>query len=497
MKKISNNKSVHNISQNEISNTEIADSKNKFKLFIDSFLVYGLGGIISKIIPIVMLPIITRLMPDSFYFGLNDLSSAAVSFGCAIAIMGMYDAMFRLFFEKEDEEYKKDICSTAFCFTLVISIIVFLILFFLKKPFSVFLFGNIKYYNLLYLTALSILIGSTNSIVAAPTRMKNKKGTFIIINTLSSFLSYSISVPLLIKGYYAIALPLSGVISAFVVEIIFWTKNKEWFQLKRFNFKYLNDLLKIAIPLLPNFLIYWIFNYSDRLMISKLLGAEFTGIYAVGARIGSISQLIYTAFAGGWQYFAFSTMKEDGQAKTLSSIFEYLGIISFVATMFIMSLGKLVFNSFFPPSYNDSFLVVPYLFLAPLLQMLFQIAGNQFLVIKKTWPIMFFLSLGAVINIILNFLMIPKIGIEGAGISTLVGYSMAIFITVLILKRMALINISKKFILACLLLILYFIIWRYMLYDKILISFILAIVATVINVYLYKEKLILLIKNLK
>ena len=44
---------------------------SKLKLFIENFLVYGLGGIISKIIPFVMIPIITRLMPSTDYFGIS------------------------------------------------------------------------------------------------------------------------------------------------------------------------------------------------------------------------------------------------------------------------------------------------------------------------------------------------------------------------------------------------------------------------------------------
>ena len=76
-------------------------------------MVYGLGGVISKAVPLLMLPIITRLMPDTFYFGLNDISTTIVSFGSAIAVMGMYDAMFRLFFDSEDEAYRKTICSTT------------------------------------------------------------------------------------------------------------------------------------------------------------------------------------------------------------------------------------------------------------------------------------------------------------------------------------------------------------------------------------------------
>ena len=90
---------------------------NKLKLFIENFLVYGLGGVISKIVPLIMVPIVTRLMPSSDYYGLSDLSNTVVQFASALAIMGMYDAMYRMFFEKEDDEYKKNICSTAFSFT--------------------------------------------------------------------------------------------------------------------------------------------------------------------------------------------------------------------------------------------------------------------------------------------------------------------------------------------------------------------------------------------
>ena len=75
---------------------------SKFKLFVENFLVYGLGGILNRIVPFLMLPIITRLMPNTKYFGLNDLSNTIVQFGTAIAIMGMYDAVFRLFFDKDD-----------------------------------------------------------------------------------------------------------------------------------------------------------------------------------------------------------------------------------------------------------------------------------------------------------------------------------------------------------------------------------------------------------
>lgn len=82
---------------------------DKFKLFLENFLIYGFGGIISKIIPLIMVPIVTGIMPNAGYYGISDLSNTVVQFGSAIAIMGMYDAMYRMFFEKDVETYKKNL----------------------------------------------------------------------------------------------------------------------------------------------------------------------------------------------------------------------------------------------------------------------------------------------------------------------------------------------------------------------------------------------------
>ena len=320
----------------------------KFKLFIENLLVYGLGGIISKIIPLIMVPIITRLMPNTEYYGLSDLSNTLISIGSALAVMGMYDAMYRMFFEKDETEFKKKVCSTAFLFTLMTSVVVFLLMCLLAKPIAALFFKDRSLGYLVYLSAIATLVGATNSIISAPTRMQNKRTVFLIANTVSPLLSYGISIPLLLGGHYIIALPLAGIISGVTMEATFYLLNRSWFSLRDFDIKLLKPMLLIAIPLLPNFLIYWVFNSSDKLMITNLLGVGEAGIYSVGSKLGHASQLIYMAFSGGWQFFSFSTMKDEDQVKSNSSIFEYLGALSFVATAFICAwsfpIYKLLFD---------------------------------------------------------------------------------------------------------------------------------------------------------
>ena len=433
---------------------------NKFKLFISNFVIYGLGGIISKIIPLIMVPIVTRIMPNASYFGISDLSNTVIQFGSAFAIMGMYDAMYRMFFERDEEDYKKAVCSTAFGFTLFTSCVIFILMLLGKNLIARYFFSDPQYTNVVYLSAIATLVGATNSIISAPTRMQNKRKVFLIANTLGPLISYAVAVPMLLAGYYVIALPLAAVISAITMEAAFGVMNRQWFSLRRWDFRLLKQLLVIAVPLLPNFLIYWVFNSCDKVMITNMIGIEAAGIYSVGSKLGHCSQLIYTAFAGGWQYFAFSTMKEADQVKSNSMIFEYLGIISFVATSFICALSYPIFKILFTEQYLSGYIVAPYLFLAPLLLMLFQVACNQFLVVKKTWPNMFILSVGAIANIGINYYLIPVLGIEGASIATLMGYVFSDVICVIVLCKMKLMVLQNRFIFASLGMVLFFLLWR-------------------------------------
>ncbi len=470
---------------------------SKLKLFVENMLVYGLGGVISKLIPLIMVPIIAWLLPTTDYMGISDMANTLVQFTSALAVMGLYDAMYRFFFDKKDEAYKRTVCSTALIFTVFSSIVVSVLMIIFRSSLAKVFLLNREYSYLVVITSITTLASATNIIVSAPTRMQNKRKVFLVTNTLSPILSYAISIPLILRGEYIIALPIAAAIAGISMEITFGVLNKKWFSFKLFDKKLLKQLLIFALPLLPNFLIYWVFNSCDKLMITNILGLGASGIYSVGSKLGHASQLIYTAFAGGWQFFAFSTMKEDKQVQSNSKIFEYLGVISFVASCFVCAFSFLIFKYIFKPDYLEGYICAPYLFLAPLLQMLFQVAANQFLVIKKTWPNFFILSTGAVINVIINFFLIPVLGIEGASIATLIGYVISDIICVIVLCRMKLMVVSKRFLVSASLMILYFVSWRFVYSDKPLIGIIFAFVVSGVLMFLYKEELSALKSKLK
>ena len=190
-------------------------------------------------------------------------------------------------------------------------------------------------------------------------------------------------------------------------------------------------------------------------------------------------------------------MKDNNQVESNSRIFEYLGVISFGLCGFHFRHVQSFYELLFTGEYVAGYIVAPYLFLAPLLQMLFQVACNQFLVVKKTWPNFFILSLGAVVNVFLNLALIPRFGIEGAAIATLIGYVVSDILAVIVLTRMKLMKLRLKFFGVAIVMVLFMGLWRLLAVDTPLLGLAMAICGIFDdNIALYRD-VMMLFKNKK
>ena len=133
--------------------------------------------------------------------------------------------------------------------------------------------------------------------------------------------------------------------------------------------------------------------------------------------------------------------------------------------------------------------VAPYLFLSPLLLMLFQIAGNQLLVIKKSYWSTISLIAGAGLNVFLNYLLIPLLGIEGASIATLIGYSSSVVIMAVITAKMKLLNIQRRFIVSAAITALFFVLSKLLLNKTLLPWLAVSLLSVGLILFLYREEL--------
>lgn len=460
---------------------------NRFKLFVENFFVYGFINVLNKLFPILLLPIITRLLNNTSDFGIFDMYNLIIEFGSPLIILGLFDAMFREYFESDSEQYRINVTTTANRLVLLSSLFVCTLLVLFNKNFSSLFFGSKKFGSIVIFSALTLLMVSNNTIISAPTRIQNQRKVFVISGILNSLIYYTLAILFIRFGLSYFGLIYANLFASATLLLFFWLRNKKFFTFGKFNFGITKELFNIGLPLVPTFLIYWIYHAADKIMILRILGPSELGIYSIGARVSNISLFIYTAFSGGYSYFKFSLMKELDQVRFNSLVFETLGFFAYIGLLITYPFIGSLFICLFPKIFSNGKLVFPYLFLSPLLLMLFQVVSSQFLIIKKSYWITITLSIGAITNVVLNWFFIHLYGIKGAAIATLIGYSISLISVSIIASLHKLHKTSRRFIICSALLILYLFIMESSFMNKISNKIFLSFIIILIYVFFYKD----------
>lgn len=468
---------------------------SRAKLFLENFFAYGFINVLNKIIPFLLLPVITRMLSDPSDYGVYDMYNTIIGFGAPLAMLGMYDAIFREYFEKDEQQYRFDVISTANRIVMISSLIIGFVLVVFNKLFSKLLYGTNMYGIIVVFAAVEMIISTNTTIISAPTRIQNHRKVYISSGLFNSISYYLLAILLIYLGYSYFGMIYANIASSVLLLIFFWMINRMFFARGKFDKYIAKELFKVGIPLLPTFLIYWVYHSMDKIMIANMLGTSELGSYSIGARVASISNFIYAAFTGGWQHFAFSTMKDEDQVTLNSKVFEYLGAISFFSLFVIYPFITPIFNILFPISYIGGKAVVSYLYLSPLLLMLFQVVGNQFLIIKRSYWSTITLSIGALANITLNAILIPIMGVEGAAIATLMGYTLSVIAVCIITSRFYLLKIPRRIIYASIIVLIYMVLVRMFFYESTISQVLLSVLCIIIYLYLYKKEIYLLYKK--
>jgi O-antigen/teichoic acid export membrane protein len=195
------------------------------------------------------------------------------------------------------------------------------------------------------------------------------------------------------------------------------------------NFGLFKEILKFGIPFIPAGLAGIAMQVIDRPIVKALTNDETLGIYQLNYRLGIFMMLIVGMFDYAWRPF-FLNHAEDPDAKQLfAKVFTFYAIgamtIFLTVSFFIEDIVRISLfgRHFFPPVYWQGVEIVPWILLAYVFTGAYIIFVVGVYLEKKTKYLPFLSGAGALINIAANFLLIPRIGILGAALSTLLSYT--------------------------------------------------------------------------
>lgn len=183
------------------------------------------------------------------------------------------------------------------------------------------------------------------------------------------------------------------------------------------------EMLKYAMPLVPSTLSWWVMSVSDRYVVRFFLGNSFNGIYAIATKFPSVLQTFFVLFNNAWTDMALANLhsKEENN-KYVSNLFEKMYVFSFSAIFCLIPVTKVVTQVILSSDYKIGSIYIGFLYLGAIFQGFSTFASVGYLQSKKTARAATSSVAGAIVNLLVDLILVKSVGLFAAALSTYAGF---------------------------------------------------------------------------
>ena len=388
------------------------------KRLLKDGVIYGVSSILSQGIPVVIVPIYTRILaPDSY--GCLDILAVFASLINLTVALEISQGLARHYAEAQSEYEKIKYASSSMWFTVGA--------YFLFAFFSLLFSESL---TLLFLDSLQWKYTFQIAIIAMA-----GNGIFYFLQNLlrwklqpKRYAMASIVYVIVYSGFgvFFVAGLKTGIVGVFFGQIIgaitggifAWCSAREMYRIL-FAWDKCKQMLHYSLPLVPSSIFVLVANYIDRIAIKSLMTLSDVGVYGIGFRFASVVNLAMVGFYSALTPLIYQYHQKESTPKELARIFRYClsGTIPLIIGISLFS--KEILWIFTTPEYYAAWTVIPILAGSSVLIRMYVFAPGLDIA-KKTKTIALINMIAAGVNGALNFLLIPFMGINGAAVATLI-----------------------------------------------------------------------------
>lgn len=390
--------------------------------------IFTVGKFVSKLIVIFMLPFYTSYLSNAEY-STADLITNLCNLIIPLAGLGVSEGIFRGAAQRDED--KRSFFTNGVVIMLAGSAIFLLLspLISVSDYFSPYIALIITY----------VLASNIHSVCSQYVCAIGRTKLFAAQGILNTALTVSLNILFLarfdmgIRGYVLSVILADGLTTVFLV---FAARLYSAFIPKKISFSVIKGMLKFCLPLVPSTVFWWITSVSDRYMVAYICSDAENGLYAAAYKIPTLLTYVVTIFNDAWKLSAVSdTDGGDERVSFYSNVFKYYIAVMFMGGAALAVTARISSFILFDASYRSAWIYIPVLSAATVFTALDTFMGSAYFTVKKT-SMSFWTSLvGAVLNIALNMLMIPRLGAMGASIATFISYFAVFVIRAVTMKK--------------------------------------------------------------
>jgi O-antigen/teichoic acid export membrane protein len=407
------------------------------KRLVSSLAAYQVADVVSKFIAVLLLPVYTRYINPAGY-GVVELLGNGVILISILVRFGMIESFLRFYYSDHDQARRDALARRAIGFLLVTTTAVSIVLAVFAAPLSKVVLGY-RDPAIFRIAVLGLWAFTNLEMAYALLRVDERLRAYATATLINVGITIGASVVLVVVlGQGAKGLLLGNYGASTVVLLgVWWTMRDRLLPRHPAGVETHGVLFRFGLPTVPAEASVYALSIVDRYYIFHhgVNGPKQAGLYSIAVKLAGAVAFIVRAFQYAWPPLAYSVRDDAEAARLYGLVTTYYLLVSGLAVAGLALLGRWVLRLLAAPAYFDAYKALPWVALGWAmygLWVVFLVIAGRAKVTTRNFPAAL---AGLIVNVVMIIVLVPPLGIAGAGVALCGAYVVMIGAMHLLTRR--------------------------------------------------------------
>jgi O-antigen/teichoic acid export membrane protein len=406
-----------------------------YKALMKDASLYSLSSVLARGFSLITVPIFTRILSPADY-GALDLLSSAAAFLPLIFGLALDQAVARFYIPSDNPEERQRIVSSVLIYTVIALLVVAAALIPVAELLAREWLDDQVSESTVFMVLVYMWIHSLFITVNNQLRYMFMAKQYAICNIGNTTVSMSLSV-------WFVAVMNTGIIGIFLAQAIgqaifaalsFYFVRSNYRLV--FDWKIFRKMIHYSLPLVPSAVAYMGMLYADRYIINELRSLQEVGFYGIGARLASLVRLFIVGFMTAWHPIVMKSYMTDGAVEKFRTVFNYYVFVTCMILVCLSLFSEEILLLLTTRTFSAGYVVVP-LLISSAITASISTHFTYGLQIRKKSLFRLYINIGGLfLNVLLNVILVRKLGIVGAALGTFLSFLIIAWIGMLVSQRL-------------------------------------------------------------
>ncbi len=390
-------------------------------------IIYGLGSAIGNLISFLLIPYYTNHLNTSDYGYLNLLVTIQAIIEI-IAVFGFNSGFLRYYLMAGNESQKEKVLNSSIMIQSIFMLSTGVVFYILSKMIAVVFIKDESLTYLVRIVVITAIFNAGLSLLFAYLRALRETVKFTVLQFVRIFFMIILNIVMISylgMKYEGIILSKFYIAGAtFILMIVLFARKVTL----KIDYKLVKKILVFSYPILLANVFSYLLTLSDRFFLNHFITIADVGIYSFASKISAILKiLVITPFSIAVIPYALSIANNDDFKTVFAKIIKYYVIILFSIGLIYLYFSKELVEIIASSSYLESWRYIAPLSLGHIFYGIYYAISVQLDIAEKTYYSTIVVAISGIASLVLNYLLIPVMGINGSVLSNVIA-NMLLFI---------------------------------------------------------------------